>query len=211
MARNHSRCTLIGQRFGRLVVLAETANRHPNGSIYWLCRCDCNGTRCIVVTSNLRRGSTKSCGCLKKEFEKRLGTRPITHGMSGTSTYRSWCAMMRRCYDHGYKDYPYYGGRGITVCERWHRFENFYADMGERPEGMTLDRVDVNRQYNKSNCRWASRTTQMNNTTRNRWLTYEGTTMTMSEWAKVTGISYTVLRARLNMLHWSLGRALEFE
>ena len=210
MARAHSHGSIVGKRFGRLVVLRETAHRDKNGTIVWDCQCDC-GNECTATTSNLRRGDTRSCGCLRKEFDRILPTRPIRHGKSHSPTWRSWNAMMRRCYDLGYKDYPYYGGRGIEVCKRWHQFENFYTDMGERPNGMTLDRVNVDRQYRKSNCRWADHTTQMNNTKRNRWLTYRGETMTMAEWSRRANISYTLLRARLNMLNWPVGKALGYE
>jgi hypothetical protein len=210
MARSNSHGTIARQRFGRLVVLAETNYRDRTQSIRWLCQCDC-GNLCLATRTALRRGSKKSCGCLRKELDKILPTRPVTHGMSRTSTFKSWCTMIRRCRDQNYKDYKYYGGRGIIVCERWHSFENFYADMGERPPGMTLDRVNTDLQYNKQNCRWADHTTQMNNTRRNRYLTYRGVTLTMSQWAKQANISYTVLRARLNLLRWPLGRALGYE
>jgi hypothetical protein len=209
MARTYSQSTIIGQRFGRLVVLAETTRRDRAGNILWKCRCDCKRT-CFTTRTRLRRGNTRSCGCLRKEFDHLLPTRPVTHGMSQTPTFNSWCTMRRRCYDPNFKDYKYYGERGITVCERWQSFENFYADMAERPPGTTLDRRNADAQYNKQNCRWADHTTQMNNTRRNRRLTYNGVTLTMSQWAKRASISYTVLRARLR-LGWPLGKALGYE
>jgi hypothetical protein len=131
--------------------------------------------------------------------------------MSRTPTYQTWFTMRRRCYETGFKDFASYGGRGILVCERWNSFQNFFDDMGARPSGKTLDRKNNNGNYDPTNCRWASHEIQMNNTRRNRYLTYGGETMSLSQWARYVGISPACLSARLRLLHWPLGRALGYE
>jgi hypothetical protein len=150
---------LVGQRFGRLVVVA-LADPSAAGQVRWHCKCDCGATT-AVQTSNLRSGHVRSCGCLGAEAKKYIAK---THGMTETRTWRSWVAMRRRCRDKSYHQYHLYGGRGISVCERWvDSFEAFLADMGERPAGRSLDRIDVNGNYEPSNCRWATAQEQTRN------------------------------------------------
>lgn len=145
-----------GDRFGQLVVIAEVDR--DNGRRF-LCRCDC-GAEKIVQANNLRSGNSTSCG-----GHRRPGGRK-THGLSGSPTWISWSAMKSRCYWEPSAGYAYYGGRGICVCDRWlgrDGFENFLADMGERPEGMTLDRIDSDGDYEPSNCRFATPLEQIRN------------------------------------------------
>ena len=150
---------LIGQIFGRLTVL-KLSHMNTRKQAVWSCRCDC-GKESVVDSWNLRRGQTKSCGCLEREG---LMARNTTHGMSGTRTYRSWEQMHRRCSSLcDKKDIKYYFGRGIKVCKRWEKFENFFVDMGERPEGKTLDRKSSDGNYEPSNCKWSTPKEQANN------------------------------------------------
>lgn len=139
-----------GQRFGRLVVLDCTPEGADKGR--WFCLCDC-GTTTLARSSNIVRGFTKGCGC-----RVQLGN--TTHGMFGTREYTSWHMLRQRCTNLKNKRWKLYGGRGILVCERWSTFENFYADMGPRPPGTSIDRIDVNGNYEPSNCRWADAKTQ---------------------------------------------------
>lgn len=159
---------LTGGRFGRLTV-QDYAGRH-NCNHYWLCRCDC-GTTATVERRQLVSGKTTSCGCYARELrlarmreqpERFRGSRR-THGRFGSALYRSWAAMIQRCTNPKRENYSYYGGRGITVCARWRVFENFAADMGERPPGTTLERNDNDKGYEPGNCRWATMQEQSNN------------------------------------------------
>ena len=127
--------------------------------------------------------------------------------MVKTGTYVSWYGMKTRCFNKNYKDYKYYGGRGIKVCNSWMKFENFFEDMGERPEGKTLDRIDNNGNYCKENCYWATRKEQANNRRSNRYLTYKGKTQNVSEWAEELNINKNDISNRLN-LGWKIERIL---
>lgn len=146
-----------GRRYGRLVVERLHA-RDKWHKAKWFCRCDC-GWQKVILGSDLESGRTQSCGCLQKENASRL---TFKHGNASPSnggkspTYFSWCAMMTRCYNPTNHNYPNYGKRGIRVCDEWHTFSIFLADVGERPPGKTLDRIRVNENYEPGNVRWAT-------------------------------------------------------
>ena len=145
---------IVGQRFGRLLVV-KNAGRSKNGHVKWKCLCDC-GKTCIVFGSNLRREHTRSCGCIWNEAMTK-------HGMCHTPTYSTWQHMIDRCNNPNYIHYFNYGGRGIHVCRRWLKFENFFKDMGFKPKGLTIERTNNNLGYFKENCCYASSTVQNRN------------------------------------------------
>ena len=153
-----------GNKFGRLLAIEPIRGF---AKIKWLCICDCGKTK-IVSGDKLNSGESKSCGCLQKELQSaKIKKSNLRHGHNvkgkQTRTHRSWQSMLARCRNPKNTNYSRYGGRGITVCERWSLFENFLNDMGERPENKTLDRMDVNGNYEPENCRWATLSEQQRN------------------------------------------------
>lgn len=157
---------ITNQRFGRLTAIRHIGHNKA-GNALWLCRCDC-GREVIIRGITLRFGSSCSCGCFSRDRTRQAH---FIHGQSHrsrTPTYTSWIAMLQRCRYPKHKDYKNYGGRGIAVCEQWHSFENFLIDMGERPAGHTLDRIDPNGDYEPGNCRWATPKQQSANQCRSK-------------------------------------------
>lgn len=187
---------LTGQRFGKWLVLERTAEK-LNNHICWKCKCDC-GTEAVRLGYTLTQGTSKSCGC----HQQKIASERVSHGHASRSgrtvTYTTWKNMRQRCTNSNIPEYKHYGGKGITVCERWNKYENFLSDMGERPEGrMTIDRIDTNKGYEPGNCRWATYKTQARNTTRNKFIEYKGEIKPLSEWCEVLGISYSMVNQRL--------------
>jgi len=195
---------LTGQTFGLLTALAYAGHNAAHRAM-WDCVCEC-GEKVTVRGERLRSGYTKSCGCLAK---RRMATLNRTHGKSKTPLYRVWRGMIQRCEDANSPHFKYYGGRGIAVCAEWRSsFEAFERDMaaGYRA-GLSIDRVDNDRGYSASNCRWATDTQQSRNRRFNRLITFEGETHCVSEWAELIGIKATTLGERLRR-GWSPERAL---
>lgn len=187
----------VGQRYERLTVISRAPNKSERDTnARWNCKCDC-GRMCVAYGQDLARGKFKSCGCLNAE-------RNFKHGMANTRAYKNWKGMRARCREA----HRNYGARGITVSDAWQNFETFYADMGEAPKGMSLDRIDNDGPYSKENCRWATMSQQLNNTRRNRALTAFGRTQTIAEWAKETGLIWSTIRDRLDRYGWSPEDAL---
>lgn len=153
-AESGQRRIVAGQVVGRLTVLERKGtNRH--GHPVWLCRCECGVEKRLTSCNLSGSRPVRSCGCLRRDFGKQ-GTHGHTLNGKRSPTYNSWRSMRRRCNSPNYRQYNLYGGRGITICPRWDSFENFLADMGERPEGTSLDRIDHDGNYEPSNCRWAT-------------------------------------------------------
>ncbi len=169
-----------GQKFGRLTAT------HPS-KLFWCCHCECGRTAHVLVQA-LLLGHTKSCGCLSGLT---VGVRNRTHNKSKTPAYSSWASMKQRCLNVNNPSYPNWGGRGITICDRWLKFEAFLADMGPRPAGTSLDRIDNDGPYAPENCRWATHQVQTTNSRQIRPLTLNGRTQLMGEWARELGMRST--------------------
>jgi hypothetical protein len=157
---------LTGRKFGRLSVIAIAQDKSRHGQMQWACSCSC-GAQKVVSGDRLRQGVTRSCGCLLRQIRTKHGHSRCDAG-NQSATYRSWASMKTRCLNPNNRGFKYYGGRGITICERWMLFVNFLADMGERPPGKTLDRIDVDGNYEPGNCRWATPLEQIRNRRRRR-------------------------------------------
>lgn len=200
---------ITGRRFGRLIAIEFCGIRlfGLQKKSVWKFRCDC-GKVVDLCTSNVKCGYTKSCGCFRVEVATKKAE---IHGHSRvknrSKTYGIWCSMRNRCFDQNVKSFPRYGGRGITVCERWLKFENFLADMGEKPDRKTLERKDNSKGYEPGNCKWATRIEQANNCRTNRRVKFHGLNLTMAQWGRKTGIMSATIISRLNK-GWSVERAL---
>lgn len=189
--------------FGRLTVI-DKAGKDKFGHIIWKCKCECGNTTNVLV-DNLLRGLIKSCSCLRtEELENRAThgfTKGSTKGIKVLSEHRSWSSMKGRCYNPKNKKYSRYGGRGITVCNRWIKsFENFIADMGMKPTpNLSIDRINNDGNYEPSNCRWATKKEQSNNRSTNRWLEYKGERKVISEWALFFKVSDSAINEKLKV------------
>lgn len=190
--------TVAGTRYGQLTVVREVDGLRSGreNKRQFLCRCECRREK-VIRLDLLRNGKTRTCGCRQR----------MTHGDSGSPTYSSWSNMINRCQNPHSPDYHRYGGRGIQVCTRWGDFALFLADMGHKPAGTTIDRIDPNGHYEPSNCRWATRKQQGRNRRNNRMLTHDGETLCLSEWAERLGVVANAVRWRL-IAGWSVSEAV---
>ncbi len=182
---------LINQKFGRLTVLSLNPVRTKRGHCKWDCVCECGGLTTVWATQ-LKSGGSKSCGCLRK-----------THGKSSNSTYSIWHAMKTRCTNKNNTYYHRYGGRGIKVCSRWVDFNNFFEDMGSRPDGMCIDRINNDGDYEPSNCRWVTPTENSRNTMKSKWWFVDGVRYaSLSAAARSIGVSHSCIERRCNSINY---------
>lgn len=190
------------ERFDKLLVLSF-AGVTPSRVAVWVCQCEC-GKVVEVRASNLRKQT--SCGC---EARKNVSKAATTHGMTNTTEFNIWSGMRKRCRLVTDKYYPRYGGKGIDMADAWYdSFERFYEDMGARPGGCSIDRIDNSKGYSKENCRWASPKQQNRNRNSNHLLTFRGESKCISEWAEQTGIRKDTLRRRICVYGWEVEKAL---
>ena len=203
---------LTGKRFGKLKVISLENYYRGKKKRCWKCVCDCGNER-IVLTTQLNRGVTTKCSaCGKKaQAENAIKVSKSRHGMVNTHLWMSWYGMRVRCYEPKTNGYENYGGRGITVCDEWkNSFENFrdWALSHGYKDGLTIDRIDVNGNYEPSNCRWATNKEQSNNKRNNHVLELSGEKHTISEWSEITGINKNTIHSRVVKYGWSVERAL---
>ena len=190
---NHQRRP--GQRHGMLVSIKFSSR--VGTSYFWDYKCDCGN---LISGRSVNCEKTGHCGCMTRQIK-------TTHGMCDRGEYHSWQAMLQRCRNpnaHAYKDY---GGRGISVCDKWTSFEGFYEDMGDRPDGKSLDRIDNEGDYCAENCRWSTRSEQARNTRSNRVIELNGTEKLLIEWVEETGLSFSCIEHRLRN-GWSVSKTL---
>lgn len=195
---------LTGKRFNKLLVLGRAFNQGKK--VMWECKCDC-GNIIYVSTCNLNGMKSQSCGCYKKQ---RTIERNTKHNLSKHPLYKIWCAMKKRCFNSKDLSYKTYGAKGISVCEEWKNdFQSFYdwSMSNGYSKSLSIDRIDNNGNYCPENCRWADKKTQANNTSTNRFITFNNETKTLAEWARYYNLSYSCLSSRLSK-NWSLERAL---
>jgi len=194
----------VGNKHGRLTVLSLADKKMSGGKfrIAYNCLCDC-GKETVVLGECLRAGASKSCGCIGVEHIKMVN---YIDGRSKTKEYRAWSKLFDKCYNSKDHKYYIYGKRGIKVCQRWKSFDNFLADMGKAPTPKhSIDRIDVNGDYEPSNCRWATIKEQANNKTTNVFVTYNGETKTLVQWAEHFNVKYKYL----HQLHRRDGKTFE--
>lgn len=204
---------LTGKKFNRLTVIKRAkSTKRANGKTRtnWLCLCDC-GNYVIVESSNLISGNSCSCGCFKLEKTKKTGKKNKTHGMTNTRIYRIWGNIKDRCLNKKCRDYNYYGGRGILICKDWIKFESFYnwSIKNGYKDNLTIDRIDVNGNYEPSNCRWATWTQQENNKRNTFFVEYNGKTQSISDWCRELNLNYNTIKSRLQFRKWTTKKSFE--
>jgi|ERR1700722_2476405 len=203
-----NKINLIGQKFNKLMVI-ELTDKKTFRQRVWKCVCDC-GSFAYITSHQLNKSIKTDCGCGNSE---RISAAHVRHGhcknKSSTTTYVSWQNMRARCLDSTNEHFNDYGGRGISICERWVcSFDNFLADMGERPKGMTLDRVITEGDYTPTNCRWATAKQQARNRRNNILIEIRGETKCLAEWCEIYGLNPDAILNRINQLGWALDEDL---
>lgn len=196
---------LSNQKFGNLLVVKKSYSK--NNKVYWECLCDCGKTT-FCTTSNLRCNKIKSCGCLKTLY---ITQRNIKHNQRNTKLYDIWKAIKQRCLNSNHKSYHNYGGRGIKIFKDWQNNYNSFYEWSMKngyKEGLTIDRIDVNGNYEPSNCRWTTRLIQCNNTRYNRFITINNETKTLAEWCRFYKISYNLVKQRETKYKWDIIKAI---
>lgn len=189
----------------------RTEKTYKANKEFYLCRCFC-GKETVVAKRDLVSGHTKSCGCRKKNSY--LNFENKTHGKTHTPLYRVWDGMKTRCFNKNSKDFKRYGGRGIVVCDTWKvDFQSFYdwAIKSGYKNGLSIDRIDVNGNYEPKNCRWATIKQQSNNKRTSKIICYKGESKTLSEWCEELGLNYSRTNARLNICKWSVEKAFNYK
>ena len=197
---------MTGKRFGRYTVLRYVGNDKHSCAL-WECKCDCGSIK-TVLGSSLRKGVIVSCGCYHKED---LINRLTTHGMTHTRIREIWNCMKQRCYNPNHKHYKYYGGKGITICDEWlHDFITFYnwSMTNGYNDSLSIDRIDPNKGYDPSNCRWVSHKVQMNNQISNKHYEINGVSHTLAEWCEIYKAPQKRIRHRVCDLNWDILKAL---
>lgn len=193
---------LTGLKFGRLTVLARRNSNHP---ATWMCQCVCGNIK-VFLGGNLTNGYTKSCGCLHKE---RASEANVKHGLCRTPEYMVWAGMLQRCNNPNAPHYECYGGRGIKVCKEWTQFEKFLRDMGKRPSSKhSINRINNDLGYGKSNCIWSTRKEQMRNKRDNHNITINGETHCLSCWCEMFEVPVYLVHERIKRLGWNPIKAL---
>jgi len=205
---NQEREHIRNQKFGKLTALENLGRRAEDGKVEWRCKCDC-GNETIVTEKNLKNGNSTSCGCVR--LEKATKHKHCIH-KGHSVTYRTWQGIKQRCNNPNCEEYHNYGGRGIKICDEWNApdgFVIFLRDMGEKPKGKSIDRIDNNGNYCKENCRWATHKEQCNNTRRNKYYTFHGIIKTLNQWADTVNIPKDILQSRVS--HWgAIDKVIDF-
>ena len=198
---------LTGQRFGKLTVIKRDNDYvSPKGyvALNWLCQCEC-GQRVVVRGCNLKSGASQSCGC-----ERIIHPNRLIHGDAHIRLHNIWSGMKKRCTNPNDSSYSIYGARGIHVCDEWNSYETFrdWAYKNGYNDSLSIDRIDMNGNYEPNNCRWVNSSVQANNKRSNHVLKYNDQSHTIAEWSRITGISYGRIKDRINKCGWDVERAL---
>lgn len=205
---------IINKKYGKLTVIKFierteriTKKGTKNGYKYFfLCKCECGNTK-VVEWKKLKSGNTKSCGCIRKEKTSQMA---MKHNLWQSKLYTRWHQIKNRCYNKNYNRYKNYGGRGIVICDEWKNdFKAFYdwAMNNGYKENLTIDRIDINGNYEPNNCRWITNYEQQHNKRNNKLLTYKGETKCIAEWARIMGLSHTILTNRIFKYKWDIEKA----